>query len=235
MLLAKEFESLLDALQIEANHLSDKHEGITINYKLLGSTLQTSHTLLLGINWEDIDGFKSQQEMPTSNEILANPNNSTYKGYLDFFSTILDNDFEKTVDYFQSIVYSRCCLFKTDAQGELRKKIMRDGYFSSKPILKKLIDITGVDTIICFNNEAYFTTRIVGEIIFDIDNFWGNFRGVSNDLASGHHTLEFDGKKKYKGITAFCFPHVNDMKIWDLEMMGNDVYRDLKEKLSSFD
>ena len=234
MIIRSEFDDILKELKDEALDFSKKYPDTIISYQLLGSPLMFSNTLLLGIEWEESIGMHTQKEMPLVNEILVHPNNYTYKGYLSFFSSMLDNDLTKIVQYFNSIIFSNGCLFKTPKDGPHYKEILKEGYARSKNFIQDIIDQTGVQNIICFNSDASYTARIVGEILFDIDNFWGCFEGISEDLASGHHTMQFEGKGRYDNITAYCFPNVNELKIWDLEMMDNPVYQNLKERSGSF-
>src|SRR5690606_12463844 len=80
--------------------------GKNLSYSITGTPLRQSNVLIVGSNWGGTDDIPSQIQMPLINDILADQNNQTYKGYLDFFVKTYSDNKLQAIDFLNRIVYT---------------------------------------------------------------------------------------------------------------------------------
>lgn len=228
MILNEQFHQLLNELKAEVKILSKTYPKFNISYSLVGSIFQTTKTLILGNNWGGSTEMKSQMVMPLVNDILAYPSNSTYNGYLKFFTILFDNDQQKLIDFFQKIVYSNGCLIRTPNEDKEFGGLLMDGYTRSKPIIKSIIEETGAKNIICFGNSELSSTRTMSELLLESEIFWKVKSAFQMKLSNNNNSYHFTGNLNDRDLQVFSFPHSSKIGIWGKDIINNKVFQKLK-------
>jgi hypothetical protein len=222
-LLESEFDKLLSDFKSEIKKIKFKP-----SYALLGSALMKSRYLIVGNNWGGNSESPVQTEMPLVNDILVEPNNPTYKGYLAFFGQMFDYKW-KLINFLSKSVYTNGNFIRTPNESKKYKDQLEKGRLLSHAFLKQIIDYVNPDIIICFGNGEASGTNSVFEALGEKDKFWKR-PDIQTVPAGKWSTYKFDlyiGKKKY---LIYSFPHASKYQMWKDDIQDNKFFKEIQAK-----
>lgn len=229
-LLEKEFQELITEFSDELKNQQHKR----ISFSLIGSPLKETGFLIVGNNWGGNLDMDSQTNMPLVNDILAEPNNPTYKGYIDFFSTMFDSEKSQTVDFLNRVVYTNGNFLRTPNEKKEYAETLNYGYEISSRYLRKIIELTKARIIVCFGNSERSATSSLIKSFNITDKFW-KIEGIKR-YSTKNNWSAYKLNHSESGIDyeIFSFPHSSKYNLWKEDIEQNEAFIDLRTKIGSW-
>lgn len=220
-ILEKDFYNILHDFEADLKACTSK-----LKFSLIGSPLQKSGLLVLGNNWGGEEG-PSQSSMPLVNDIPAYQDNQTYRGYLQFFLLLFDQDVSKLISFFSNIVYTNGNFIRTPNENIQYKKDLQLGVELTRKYLKKLIEVIEPKTIISFGNSETPGTNSLFKALGIETDFWKMkapemvHQPTCNNWSTYHYPALQAGGKNYQ---VFSFPHASRFNLWKGYIEKNEVF-----------
>jgi hypothetical protein len=223
----KEFNTIVKDFQSDL-----KVENLKISYSILGSALMESQFLLVGNNWGGDENQKSQVTMPLVNDILVEPNNSTYRGYLDFFTDIFKGNKALAVQFLNRVVYTNGNLIRTPNESAKYNEILKSGRILSKKYLAEIIKIVKPSTIICFGNSEDSATSAITKILLNDDvKFWELEQAKAIQTINKWNTYQIKIESMGKQFNIYSFPHSSRYGTWKKDISENENFKSLQKTI----
>ena len=222
-LLENEFDDILLDFKKEIKAKTEDNPSFSI----VGSPLKESSYLLVGNNWGGDTTTPQQKEMPLVNDILLDPKNHTYKGYINFYTGLFDGDKGKTIEFLNQAVYTNGNWLRTPNESAKYESTLTTFNEISIPYVRRLIDLVSPNIIICFGNSERSATQGVFEAIGLDRIFWKVDSIKRSETNNGWSTYFY----QYKGFSIYSFPHASKLSVWNTNIGENDNYKSLKNQL----
>lgn len=222
----KEFKKIIENFQSDL-----KKENLKVSYSILGSALKESQFLLVGNNWGGDENQESQSSMPLVNDILVEPNNATYRGYLDFFTEIYRGNKALAVQFLNGVVYTNGNLIRTPNENSKYNEILKTGRNLSKKYLQEIIEKVKPSTIICFGNGEDSATSAITKVILRDDGvkFWKLEPDNVIQTKNNWNTYQFKIESKGKQFNIYSFPHSSRYVNWKKGISENENFKSLQK------
>lgn len=210
-----------------------KKENLKASYSILGSALKESTFLLVGNNWGGDENQEPQKSMPLVNDILVEPNNSTYRGYLAFFTEIFQGNKALAVQFLNGVVYTNGNLIRTPNENSKYSGLLKTGRSLSAKYLLEIIEIVKPTTIICFGNSEYSATSAITKVLTEDDNvqFWKLEPDKIAQTNNKWNTYQYKIESKGKQFDIFSFPHSSRYNNWKKEISNNENFKSLQSRI----
>lgn len=228
ILLESEFQELLTEFRNELKNSEYKRSS----FSLLGSPLMESDFLIVGNNWGGSQGIKPQTHMPLVNGILTEPENPTYKGYIDFFTTLFNSEKGKAIDFLNSVVYTNGNFIRTPNEQKEYADTLNFGYEISPRYLRKIVDLTKAKVIVCFGNSERSATSSLVKSFNITEEFW-EIEGIKRcPTKNNWSTYKLNHSESGRDYEIFSFPHSSRLHTWNKDIEQNEIFIDLKTKIN---
>ncbi len=210
-------------------------KGLNVSFSILGSALMESKFLLVGNNWGGDENQKSQSSMPLVNDILVEPNNPTYRGYLDFFTDIFDGNKTLAVQFLHGVVYTNGNFIRTPNESSKYDENLQKGRNLSKKYLQEIIEIVKPSTIICFGNSEHSATSAIINSLQENEDipFWKLGSGKIFQTTNNWNTYQFKIESKGKRLGIYSFPHTSRYSSWKKEISENENFKSLRQRINN--
>ena len=210
-----------------------KEIGQDWKFSILGTPLISSKILLVGNNWGGTGAGDSQCIMPLCNDILAYPTVSTYKGYLDFFLNLFDEDKHTTINFFNGIVYANGNFIRTPNEHTEYNQMLDLGHEISNKYLRKIIELIEPVVIICFGNSNRSGTSAVSKALELEKEFWNQEDIIAHKTSNNWYTYHFTGRLNSSEFDIFSFPHSSKYNYWKKNIEQNPNFVNLKNLVNN--
>lgn len=228
LLLETEFQELITEFRNELKNYKIK----SASFSLLGSPLIETDFLIAGNNWGGNQDIKPQKNMPLVNDILAEPNNPTYRGYIDFFSLLFDSEMSKTVDFLNRAVYTNGSFLRTPNEQKDYQETLNIGCEISPRYLKKILDLTKARIIICFGNSERSATSSLVKSLNITGEFW-KIEGIKRYATENNwSTYKLCHSESGIDYELYSFPHSSKFHQWSKGIGKNAIFTNLKANIN---
>ena len=214
-----EFQHLLDELRREVPR---GH-----SYALLGSPLMRSRVVVLGNNWGGALDTPPQRRMLLTSDVLIQPTNATYRGYLKFMQRGFGGHRARTLEFFQQTVSGNANLIRTPTEAKTYAAQRTLGQQLSPKYWQRMLPLIDPAVVLCFGTGAGGAFDLMGQILElpsapfahpDLEterlaNGWNCYR-----LALGRRTL-------------YGFPHGSRLDLWWRDIEQNPLFRKLFQQV----
>ncbi len=202
-----------------------------LHFSVLGSPLRHSRYLLIGDSWEITGEIETQVHMPLVSDILANPRNKAYRGYINFFNVMFNGNSLKTLELLNKAVFTNGNWIRTPHEGKEHAEELAIGRELSKTYLKAIINLVRPEVIICFGNSEFSATSSVFKALGETKNFWEIEDRHYEPTINNWSTYEFSIYQNSHHFKVFSFPNSSKFHIWNANIEDNEVFIHLKSMI----
>lgn len=226
----EEFNTLIKNLKSDL-----KNGRLDASYSIVGSALIESPFLLVGNNWGGNENQPSQTSMPLVNDILVEPKNSTYSGYINFFTDIFEGNKALSVQFLNTSVYTNGNLIRTPNEKSKYSELLETGRNLSEKYLKTIIEIVNPSTIICFGNSEDSATSAITKTLSNNNDleFW---KMESNNVVQTNNkwnTYQLKIHSNGKEYNIYSFPHASRYGTWNGNISKNSNFKSLQNLIKN--
>lgn len=209
--------------------------NLKASYSILGSALFETPILLLGNNWGGDENQESQIHMPLVSDILTEPNNPTYSGYIKFFTEIFNGDKGKVIQFLNIIVYTNSNFVRTPNENTKYAELLKKGKALSEEFLLEIIEAVNPSIIICFGNSDDSATSTILKILDENNEipFWKLNPDKVVKTRNKWNTYQFKIESNSKCYHIYSFPHSSRYNSWKEEISKNGNFKSLQKQIKS--